>query len=290
MIRIVTDSGAHLPFEVRKQLDIVTVPLVVMFGAKSFLDEVELTNDQFYEMLRHEKVHPTTSAPPPAAFIEAWKPILDLGDEIVTLTLPRILSATYASALAAKSQLEGEHKSLPISIVDSQFVSMAEGFQAIVGARAACAGQTREQVAAAMKAVESRMTLVFLLDTLEYLRRGGRIGNAQAFLGTMFSVKPLLQITEGRVEPLERVRSRKAGFNRLVELVGAPPPPVGSKFGSTGPLHLSVLHAGAPKDAEYLENEVRARYNLAEFHLANIGPVIATHSGPQAVGLAFYRE
>ncbi len=132
--------------------------------------------------------------------------------------------------------------------------------------------------------------MIFLLDTLEYLRRGGRIGNGQAFLGTMFSIKPLLQISEGRVEPLERVRSRKAGMNRLVELVETPPPPVGSKFAGTGPLHLSVLHAGAPKDAEYLENEVRARHNLAEFHLANIGPVIATHSGPQAIGLAFYRE
>lgn len=290
MIRIVTDSGAHLPPEVRKQYAIPVVPLIVLFGAKGYKDEVELSNDQFYELLQHEKVHPTTSAPAPADFADVWKPLLDAGDEIVTLLLPTGLSATYASAANAKSQLESERgMPLPITLVDSQYVSMGMGFQAIVGARAAAAGQTREQVAAAMRALDSRMTLIFLLDTLEYLKRGGRIGKGQAFLGAMFHIKPLLQIAHAQVEPLERARSRKAGMNRLIELVTDPPHKESTPVGA-GPLHVAVLHAGAPKDAEYLENEVRARFNIAEFYTAQIGPVIAVHSGPQAVGLAFYRE
>ena len=290
MIRIVTDSGAHLPPEVRKQFAIPVVPLIVLFGAREYKDEVELSNEQFYEMLQREKVHPTTSAPAPSDFADVWKPLLDAGEEIVTLLLPTGLSATYASAANAKAQLEAERgKPLPITLVDSQWISMAMGFQAIAGARAACAGQTREQVAAAMTALDSRLTLIFLVDTLEYLRRGGRIGNATAFLGTMFHIKPLLQIANARVEPLERARSRKAGMNRLVELVSDPPHKDRALVGS-GPLHMAVLHTGAPKDAEYLENEVRARFNIAEFYTAQIGPVIAVHSGPQAVGLAFYRE
>lgn len=290
MIHIVTDSGAHLPPEVRRQFDIRVVPLVVLFGAKAYKDEVELSNDQFYEMLHREKVHPTTSAPAPGDFAAVWRPLLDAGEEIITVLIPSGLSATYTSAVNAKSQLEAERgKQLPITLVDSQWLSMAQGFQAIVGARAACDGKTRDQVAAAMTALDSRMTLVFLLDTLEFLRRGGRIGKGQAFLGAMFHIKPLLQIANGQVEPLERARSRKAGMNRLIDLVGDPPhqgtPPEGS-----GALHVGVLHAGVPKDAEYLENELRARFNIAELYTAQIGPVIAVHSGPAAVGLAFYRD
>jgi fatty acid kinase fatty acid binding subunit len=298
MIRIVTDSGAHLPPELRRQWNITVIPLVVLFGVKAYKDEVELSNEQFYEMLHREKVHPGTSAPAPGDFAAVWRPILDLGYEIVTLLLPRELSATYSSALNAKAQLEAERgQSLPITIVDSQFVSMAMGFQALAGARAAAAGQSRAEIAVTMKALEERISLVFLLDTLEYLRRGGRIGNGQAFLGTMFNIKPLLQVVHSKVEPLERVRSRKAGLNRLIELVSDPPAPPGgapprvhSAPVGSGLLHVAVLHAAAPRDAEYLENELRARFNIAELYQAHIGPVIAVHSGPQAVGLAFYRD
>lgn len=290
MIRIVTDSGAHLPREVRREFAIPTVPLIVLFGAKAYKDEVELSNEEFYEMLQREKVHPTTSAPAPADFIAVWKPLLDAGEEIVTLLLPSGLSATFTSASAAKGQMEADRgKPLPITLVESKWLSMAMGFQAIAGARAANVGRTREQVAAAMTALDPRMSLVFLLDTLEYLKRGGRIGKGQAFLGMMLHIKPLLQIANAQVEPLERVRSRKAGLNRLIELVTDPPRKESERVGS-GPLHVAVLHAGAAKDAEYLENELRARFNIAELYIAQIGPVIAVHSGPQAVGLAFYRE
>ncbi len=291
MIRIVTDSGAHLPHELRRQWNISVVPLIVLFGAKTYKDEVELSNEQFYEMLRREKVHPGTSAPAPGEFAAVWKPFVEQGDEIVAVVLPRSLSATYASALNAKAQLEAEcGQPLPITVVDSQFVSMATGFQVLLAAQLARAGKSRDEIATAIKSLEERISRVFLLDTLEYLRRGGRIGNGQAFLGTMFSIKPLLQVVNGKVEPLERVRSRKAGLNRLIELVTQPPhthsaAPVGS-----GPLHVAVLNAAALSDAEYLENELRARFNIAELYQASIGPVIAAHSGPQAVGLAFYRE
>lgn len=290
MVRIVTDTGAHLSPELRARFNIEVVPLYVLFGTKSYRDEVDLSNEQFFYMLTHEKVHPTTSAPSPADFIQVWKPLLDAGEEIVSVHLPSVLSATYSSALNGKAQLEGERGvPLPISVVDSQWLSLALGFQAIEGAKVAMAGGSREEIVKAMLALDNRIALVFLLETLEYLKRGGRIGKAQAWLGGIFRVKPLLEIAFARIEPLERVRSRKAGMQRLIELVSHPPATAGVRQG-TGPLHVGVLHARAPEAARYLEDELRARFNVAELYTAEIGPTIATHSGPEAVGIAFYRE
>lgn len=290
MVRIVTDTGAHLSPALRAQFKIEAVPLYVLFGAKSYRDEVDLSNEQFFHMLTHEKVHPTTSAPAPGDYVQVWKPLLDAGEEIVSVHLPSGLSATYSSALNAKSQLESEHGGpLPITVVDSQWISLALGFQAIEGAKVAMAGGTREHVVNAMQALDNRLALVFLLDTLEFVRRGGRIGKAQAWLGGIFHVKPLLEIAFARIEPLERVRSRKAGLQRLIELVSYPPTTMGPRQG-TGALHVGVLHARAPQAAQFLQDEIRARFNVAELYIAEIGPTIATHAGPDAVGIAFYRD
>src|SRR5581483_715839 len=290
MVRVVTDSSAHLSAEMRAKYKIGFVPLLVLFGTRSYRDEVDLSNEHFFHMLTHEKVHPTTSAPAPAEFIQVWKPLLEAGEEIVSICLPSGLSATYSSAVNAKAQLEQEHGGpLPISIVDGKWISMAQGFQCIEAARVALAGGSREEVVKAATALDERLSLVFLLDTLEYLKRGGRIGKAQAWLGTMFNVKPLLEIAHARVEPLERVRSRKAGIARLLELVQNPPTTNGPRKGD-GPLHVAVLHARAPEGAQQLENELRARFNVAELVRAEIGPTIAVHSGPDALGVAFYRE
>jgi DegV family protein with EDD domain len=292
MIRIVTDSGANLPSDVRAKYNIGIVPLLVIFGNKTYRDEVDLSHEQFYRMLRQEKILPTTSTPAPTDFIEVWRPILDAGDEIVSIHLPSGLSATFASAVNAKSQLESERGgNVPITLVDSKWVSMAMGFQALEGARAAVKGASVDQIVQAMTALDPRLSALFLLDTLEYLRRGGRIGNAQAFLGAMFHIKPLLQIRNAGIEPLERARSRKAGLKRLVELVNEPPTngegilPIG-----TGALHIAIMHADAPDDAQYLANEIRARFNIAEMYSGQIGPAIGVHGGPQLVGAVFYRE
>lgn len=290
MVRVVSDTSAHLSAAVRAKYRINYVPLQVLFGTRTFRDEVDLSNEQFFHMLTHEKVHPTTSAPAPADFIHVWKPILEAGDEIVSICVPSGLSATYSSAVNALAQMEQEAGApLPVSIVDGKWLSMAMGFQCLDGARVAQHGGSRQDVVQAMTALDERLSLVFLLDTLEYLKRGGRIGKAQAWLGTMFNVKPILEIAHARVEPLERVRSRKAGLHRLLELVQTPPLTNGPRKGD-GPLHVAVLHARAPEAAQQLENEIRARFNVAELVRAEIGPTIAVHTGPDALGVAFYRE
>jgi DegV family protein with EDD domain len=282
-VKIVTDSSAHLPHEQRAKHDITVVPLKAIFGTQVYRDEIDLSTDQFYDMLPKSKVHPTTSQPSAGEFAQVYRPLLDAGKEIVSLHLPSKLSGTYASACAAKTELETQFKqALPLTIVDTPWLSMALGLLCIVAAQAAEAGKSREEIVAAVNAIIPKMNLIFVLDTLEYLRRGGRIGGARAMLGSLLNVKPILQIENGQVEPLEQPRSRAKALKRLLEILEER---AGSK-----PLHASVLHAQSPKDAAMLEEQVRSRFNCKEFYMTEIGPVIGVHSGPNAVGLAFYAE
>src|SRR5512140_2638685 len=158
MIQIVTDSGTNIPLAMQLQFNIKVIPLYVMFGAKSYRDEIDLSNDEFHYKLHHEKVHPTTSTPAPADFTNAWRPLLEAGNEIVSLHLPTKLSATFGTAVNAKKQLDAEFGgNAPITLVDSNWVSMAMGMQAVEGARAARAGKSRAEIAALMRSMDPRM-------------------------------------------------------------------------------------------------------------------------------------
>jgi DegV family protein with EDD domain len=283
VIQIVTDSSAHLPLAERQKYDIAVIPLKAIFGATTYRDEVDLTNDQFYKMLPHAKDHPTTSQPSAGEFEQVYQPFLDAGKEIVSLHLPSKLSGTYASACAAKQELETQFKkALPISVVDTSWISMALGLLVIAAAQAAQAGQSRDQVVATVNALIPKLNLIFILDTLEYLRRGGRIGGARAMVGTLLNVKPMLEIKGGQVEPLEQPRSRAKALARLIEILG-------DRSGHK-PLHGAVLHANARQDADELAKQVRAQFECKEFFIAEIGPAIGVHTGPNALGLAFYTD
>ncbi len=283
MIQIVTDSSAHLPMDERRKHNIVVIPLKAIFGRKEYRDEIDLSTQQFYAMLPKAKEHPTTSQPSAGDFIQVYRPLLEAGKEIVSIHLPSKLSGTYASACAAKTELEAQFKrSVPLSIVDTPWVSLALGLLCIAAAQVAEQGKSREEVVATINALIPKLNLVFLLDTLEYLRRGGRIGGARAMLGTLLNVKPLLQLTEGEVEPLEQPRSRAKGVKRLLEIM--------EERADRRPLHVGILHAEVPQDAAALEKQIREHFNCKEVYTTEIGPVIGVHSGPKAVGLAFYTE
>ena len=283
MVQIVTDSSAHLPPDQRQKHNITVIPLKAIFGATVYRDEVDLSNQQFYDMLPKAKEHPTTSQPSAGEFEEVYRTLLEAGKEIVSIHLPSKLSGTYASACAAKTELENQFKkALPLTIVDTPWISMALGLLCLAAAQAAEAGKSREEVAAIVNALIPKLNLIFVLDTLEYLRRGGRIGGARAMLGTLLNVKPLLEIRNGQVEPLEQPRSRAKALKRLLEIL--------EERSGHKPLHASVLHANAPDDAALLEKEVRARFECKEFYITEIGPVIGVHTGPDAIGLAFYTD
>lgn len=282
-VKIVTDSSANLPENLRQQLDVTVIPLQAIFGKTVYRDGVDLTNEKFFEMLPVAKEHPTTSQPSAGEFVELYKPLLEAGKEIVSLHLPSKLSGTYASACAAKTELEHQlKKAVPLTIVDTPWISMALGMLCIVAAQAAAAGKSRDDVIAAVNAIIPKLNLIFVLDTLEYLKRGGRIGGASAMLGTLLNFKPMLEIKGGVVTPLEKPRSRAKALRRLIEIM--------EQRTAGKPVHVGILHAQAPQDAAALEQEIRQKFECKKVYLSQIGPALGVHVGPNALGLAFYTE
>ncbi len=283
MIKIVTDSTGHLTQEQAQANDITVVPAKVIFGTTEYRDEVDLTKEQFYEMLPTAKHHPTTSQPSAGDFVQVYRPILDAGREIVSIHLASKLSGTYASACTAKTELEDKlKKTVPITILDTPFVSMAFGMLVLVAAQAAAAGKSRDEIVAAVNALIPKMNLILVLDTLEYLKRGGRIGAARALLGTALNVKPLLEVKHGAIEPLEQQRSRAKALKRLLEIM--------EERVAGRPVHVTVLHARAIAEADAMEKELRARFACQELFKNEIGPAVGVHTGPGALGLAFYAD
>lgn len=283
-VKIVTDSSANLPEDLRQSLDITVIPLQAIFGKTVYRDGVDLTIEKFFEMLPNAKEHPTTSQPSAGEFAELYKPILAAGKEVVSVHLSSKLSGTYASACAAKTELEHQFKqAVPLSIVDTPWISMALGMLCIVAAQAAAAGKSRDDVVATINAIIPKLNLIFVLDTLEYLKRGGRIGAASAMLGTLLNFKPMLEIKGGVVTPLEKPRSRAKAIQRLIEIMD-------QRTGGKKPVHAGILHAQAPADAAALEQEIRKHFECQTMYMSQIGPVLGVHTGPNALGLAFYTE
>jgi DegV family protein with EDD domain len=273
-VRIVTDSASDLPEPVCAELDISVVPLTIRFGEREFVDRKELSVDAFWRELEASSVLPETAAPSVGAFEETFRRLSDEGaDGIVCVNLSARLSATMQSAQVAAKALDGD---IPIEIVDSQSASMGIGNLAIHAARRARAGASVEEITADIEARRARQRLFASLDTLEYLRKGGRIGGAQALLGSVLSIKPVIAVVDGAVEPAGRVRTRSKALRSLVEQV-----PAGGNIES-----VSVLHANAPDIDEFLAM-LRPRVPDAEVTVGIIGPVIGVHTGPRVMGIAW---
>ena len=278
MIKIVTDSTAYLPESSIRELDIHVVPLYVHFGEQAFREGIELSNDEFYTRLKEAEMLPTTSQPSAGEFHEVFKELVDAGHEVVTLTISSKLSGTWNSAMAAKEMLPHA----PISVIDTRSTSV--GLQLMVQAAvdAASAGSSRQEIVDQIEEIKQKMRLWFVVDTLEYLAKGGRIGNAKAFLGTVLKVKPILVLQDGAIEPLEQVRSKRKAQDRMLELVE-------EYLGNNGPqAKVAVTHALVPHEAQAISQELENRLGCCQPLMAGIGPVIGTHTGPGVVGVATY--
>jgi DegV family protein with EDD domain len=278
MIKIVTDSTAYLPEATVRQHDIRVVPLYVHFGEEAFREGIDLSDEEFYARLKKAPALPTTSQPSAGEFHQVFEELIQAGHEIVTLTISSKLSGTWNSAMAAKEMLQ----EADISIVDTY--STAVGLHLMVNAaiEAAAAGATRQEVVERIEEIKPKMHLWFVVDTLEYLAKGGRIGNARAFMGTLLKVKPILALQDGAIEPCEQVRSKRKAQARMVEIAE-------ECVGSNGPqAKVAVLNALVPEEAEALGQELVERLGCAPPLLGDLGPVIGTHTGPGVVGLALY--
>jgi DegV family protein with EDD domain len=274
MVRVVVDSTADIPPALRAELGIEVVPLTVQFGDESLRDGVDISADQFYRRLTSDSRHPTTSQPSPGAFLDLYKRLAADGHTIVSIHISRKLSGTIQSAEQAMAQLNGA----PLAVVDTASTALAQGFVAVAAAEAARDGKSHAEVVELARALSRRGFLYAGLDTLKYLERGGRIGKMRAFLGTLLSVKPILEVRDGEVQPVEQVRTSKRLPQRLMELASRHQPVE----------RLAVLYTDSAAPAEQLARLCAEAGLLPADKIirAQMGPVIGTHVGPGAIGIA----
>ena len=275
-IAIITDSSAALPSKLLARHDIRVIPLALIWGMQTFHDDVDMTSEQFYERLSHDPTPPTTSQPSPEKFTSLYEEVAPDCDSIVAVLISSGLSATISSAHVAAAQFDR----VPVRIVDSHSTVMGLGFAALAAARAAEQGASLDDVVEVAQSVAGAMNVLFVVDTLTYLHRGGRIGGASRFLGTILNVKPLLHLAEGRVDALERVRTRQKAMSRMVEVM--------AQRLSDRPSRVAVIHANAPSEADTLLRLARNHLPYTELHVAHISPAIGVHTGPGTLGLVGY--
>lgn len=278
-VALVTDSTAYIPAELSKQSAIYTVPLQVIWGDETQRDGIDITPEAFYTRLQSARVLPTTSQPSPAAFKSIYEELLSQGYQILSVHISSKLSGTIDSAQQAKAMLP----QAPIEIVDSELTSMGMGYPVLLAARAAEQGATLKECKTLAEQACRNSGIIFAVNTLEFLHRGGRIGGAAAFLGTALNLKPLLELRGGRIEAVERIRTMSKATERLLDLIE-------QRVGSRTPIRLAAVHAGARELAETLLEKARTRFSISsvsQTSIAEVSPVIGVHTGPGCVGLTF---
>jgi DegV family protein with EDD domain len=273
-VAIVTDSTADLPPELAASHSITVVPLTVNFDGKTLLDGVDIKPDEFYRRLPGVTTHPTTSQPSPGRFAEAYSALLADHESVISIHISEKLSGTYQSACQAADMTEPKR----VRVVDSQLVSMSLGLITLTASAMASKGVDAEAIESKVLNMRAHVQTYFSVATLEFLRRGGRIGRAGALLGSVLQVKPVLCIRDGQVTPLERVRTFERALNRIVELTRE----VDRGHG----VCVIVGHADAEADAERIGRDLEP---IAEtLMIQPLGPVVGAHAGPGVVGVGCY--
>ena len=273
-VRVVTDTACDLPDDIVNELGIGLVPLRIRFGSEEFVDRVELSTKEFWSRCAGFSGLPETSAPSPGQFKEAFEKMAAEGASgVVCVNLSSKMSATIQAARQAATELEG---SFPVKVVDSLNVTLGQGLIAIGAAKKAAQGAPLDEVAQAAEKAAAQMNLLGVIDTLENLKRGGRIGGAQAFLGTMLSIKPVIQVEDGVVEPESRQRTRGKALRYVAD-----------KTRSAGRIEsLAVFSADAP-DMDAFMSMLEGIQPSERILVGDVGPVIGTHAGPGAIGVAW---
>lgn len=266
-VKIITDSVADLPSEVIKELGITVIPILVRFGEKVYRDGIDLTAEQFYDRLTHSKILPVTSVPSPRTFAEAYDKLAEETDEILAVILSSKLSGTYEVALQSIGLMKRKCR---VEVIDSGWATMAEGFIVMKAAKAAHAGASLDEVIDATRNTIPRVDLLATFDTLEYLRRGGRIGKAQAFLGSVLRVNPVITLRNGVVEPTGRTRSRAKAIERLYSFA----------MSYSYIEEMAVGDTACPDDAEALVERLSAKFPKERIYRSKMTPAIGTHTGP----------
>ena len=281
-IRVVTDSTADLNPDLVEHYGIKVVPLDVLIDGKAYKDKVDITNEEFYDVLRTSKDLPTTSQPSPSAFLDTYQKLAKSGAEhIISLHLSSDLSGTYQSSVLAAGMLQGQTK---VYNFDSRTATMGLGLQVIAVARMIEEGRTIEEILKALDYIIQNEDLYFLLDSLDNLHKGGRIGKASHMVGSLLNIKPVLNLSNGVISAYEKVRGNKGNkaLERLIDILA-------EKIDPSKKLYCTMGYCDNKETAEYIVERLKDRVDCDEFIYLQIGSVVGTHIGMGAVGMAFYQ-
>ena len=276
-VAVVVDSTAYIPPALVAQYNIHVIPQILNWEGSSLRDDVDIKPDAFYARLASAKEMPTTSQPSAGEFHEFFSKVAETADSIVAVLISKLLSGTQASAQAAADMMEG----YPIEIVDSESAAMGLGYMALAAARAAENGADPKEAAEAARALVKKMRVLFVVDTLEFLHRGGRIGGAQRLIGAMLSIKTILHLGGGKIEPPASVRTKKKALAHLMEVAE-------TEMAGKSNVKAAVIHAAAPDDAQTVYAELKQKLSPTEIHIVELSPVVGAHVGPKALGIVFF--
>jgi DegV family protein with EDD domain len=277
-VAVITDSTAYIPDALLKAHHITVMPQILIWGEETLHDGVDILPDAFYKRLETAKVMPTTSQVAIVTMKTAYEKLLESGYDILGIFLSAKLSGTMQSALQALEMLP--KASERISIIDSNATAMAMGFHVLAAARAAQNGESLAECRKLAVKAQDHTGVYFVVDTLEFLRRGGRIGGAQALLGSALNIKPILELRDGRIESVEKVRTKGKAIDRMIDLIT-------ERVGSRTPVRLATLHANAEAEARAALNAATLRLQPIETIFTSLSPVVGSHAGPGTIGLAF---
>lgn len=279
MIHIVTDTTAGLPTEHAQRFNIPVVPQIILFGDESYREGIDIDNPTFLRRLRQAKTLPKTDAPEPGEFVQIFQELATPGNTVICIHPSAEVSGTVRSALTAASQFPDAD----IRVIDTRTIASPLATLVLLAAQWAAEGEPADAIMARLQAMIPRSHIFFLVDTLEFLQKGGRIGGAAALIGGVLQVKPILELRDGRVEPLERERTRRKALARLKELV--------IERAARGPeSYLSVIHADAPAAAQALADDLGQQLGVPDVMIMDLVPAIVTHAGPGTLGVGFFAE
>jgi DegV family protein with EDD domain len=277
-VAVVTDSTAYIPNDLVKKHNITVAPQVLIWDDKTYRDGLDIQSSEFFARLKTAKTMATTSQVSVADMQSIFQNLVDQGFDVLGVFISAKLSGTIQSATQARDLMGAAGEK--VSIVDSNSTAMGMGFQALSAARAADGGAGIKDCVALAEKAREHTGVFFAVDTLEFLHRGGRIGGAQRFVGTLLNMKPILAVQEGRVEGIERIRTKNKAHDRVLEMVM-------EQAKGKSPIRIATLHANAPEDAKALLMKAEKELNPVESIFSEVSPVVANHAGPGTVGLAF---
>lgn len=281
-IHVVTDSGSDLPKIIRDKYNIHVVPLTIQFGDEIYRDGVDLSVEDFYQRLATEANLPSTCQPSPADFVKCYEEIAEPGDTIISVHLSSNLSGTYQSAVLASTMINQE---IEVIAIDTKSASMGIGLVAVAIAEAVQNGASKEEAVAEGERVIEELGVYFVVDTVDNLKKNGRIGAAQALVGSLLNIKPILTLKDGIVTPFDKVRGKAKSLKRIHDLIkdyAAEHP--------NCPLRVGVTHADCKAEAEKLVEALQSDLNIKDLIISYIGPTIGVHVGQGTIALLFYPE